>query len=103
MDRADLRGFTRSGQTFAALNTPYYTSLAELKNRHKKLFSSVPGIYHSLVKEVGSTDVLARTSIRFRYDADEDLIKRTLGIHFSALFREHEDSVRREGVQVLNQ
>lgn len=80
------RGQTRSGHTFAPQNSPYARSIAELKLKHKRLFSEVPVVTPRVVRVFNSDALLTQVTARFLFNSPR--IRSTLERVFTQLFRE---------------
>lgn len=94
------RGLTRSGRAYIKLNSPYSRSIAELKAKHRKLFSPVPAITPSLVRLLNSRALLSQITARFLFNSS--LIRETLINLFTQQFREHPiTSVNDPGFEVV--
>lgn len=84
------RGQLRSGQRFAARNLPYYSSVRELLQHHRRLLEYFSGPVTRLFRVDGRAGSLTQTIVRFR--ADHTQIEHQLRQIFLDLFREHTES-----------
>lgn len=83
------RGTLRSGSRFAQRNTAYYSTVRELKLRHKRLFDPEPAVSHRSVFVPGSrrtSGIITQTIIRSTLDSP--LLEETIRQTFLELFAE---------------
>jgi len=95
----NVRGFTRSGHRYARQNLAYYSSLAELKAHHKKLFEEELAVSTRLAKVLNTRHLLTQTTIRTPFN--HPTIKENLGEVFPRLFDQHSEDSGFSGFEVV--